>query len=314
MSNGAPALEAVSLRRSFRSFVAVDDASLTLEAGKVTALIGPNGAGKTTLMLMLAGLLRPDAGSIRVRGHDPVTHGALARRELGWMPDAFGMWDSLTATEVLTTMAAAYRLPKAAGAARAAQLLEQVGLTAFADTQAHVLSRGQKQRLGLARALVHSPSVLLLDEPTSGMDPGARIEARTMLRDLAASGVAILVSSHILVELEGMVDDAVFLSHGRTTAPPEIRTDVQPWRLVCLDGESFTPWAAGMGLPVHPDPAPGAGGVPEGGCAVGLHLADQAQAATVLRDAITAGLPIAALAPVPRGLEHTYLEMQLETR
>ena len=203
------------LHRSFGAVHALAGVDLDARPGRVTALIGPNGSGKTTLLLVLAGLLVPHAGHVRVGGFDPVTDGPRARARIGWMPDTFGTWDSLTAREVLLTFAAAYRLPRAAAEARVSELLETVHLSEFADRPASVLSRGQKQRLGLARALVHSPDVLLLDEPASGLDPRSRVDLRLLLRSLAAGGTTVLVSSHVLSELDELVDDAVFLSLDR---------------------------------------------------------------------------------------------------
>ena len=164
----------------------------------VTALVGPNGSGKTTLLLVLAGLLVPDTGSVTVAGSTPSRTARPPGRAPGWMPDTFGTWDSLTAREVLLTFAAAYRLDAATAARRATELLATVHLTEYADRPASVLSRGQKQRLGLARALVHDPTVLLLDEPASGLDPRSRVDLRILLRRLADEGRTILVSSHVL--------------------------------------------------------------------------------------------------------------------
>ena len=180
-------------RRTFGATVAVDDMDLVAPPGEVTALVGPNGAGKTTLLLVLATLLTPDSGTVRIAGHDPVAHPHEVRARMGWMPDTFGTYDSLTAREVLEFVAAAYRLPKTRHAARARELLALVHLAEFAERPVHVLSRGQKQRLGLARAIVHDPAVLLLDEPAAGLDPRSRIELRSILRELAAGGRAVLV-------------------------------------------------------------------------------------------------------------------------
>src|SRR3954453_7973179 len=209
-------IRVTGLRRAFGRVQALDGVALPARAGAVTALVGPNGSGKTTLLLVLAGLLVPDAGSVLVAGVDPVLDSRGGGARTGWMPDTFGTWDSLTAREVLTTFGLAYRLGNAE--ARAAELLETVHLTEFADRPASVLSRGQKQRLGLARALVHSPDVLLLDEPASGLDPRSRVDLRLLLRRLADEGRTVLVSSHVLSELEEMSDDAVFLSRGRTVS------------------------------------------------------------------------------------------------
>ena len=177
------------LRRSFGTVKAVDGIDLTAAPGEVTALVGPNGAGKTTLLLVLATLLAPDEGTVRVAGHDPVTAPRQVRRLMGWMPDGFGTWDTLTVREVLATVAATYGIGRAAAADRIEELLALVHLADLHDRPARVLSRGQKQRLGLARALVHDPDVLLLDEPAAGLDPRSRIELRDVLRDLQAHGL-----------------------------------------------------------------------------------------------------------------------------
>src|SRR5690606_12752297 len=160
---------AEGVSRSFGTVQAVREASFRAERGRVTGLVGPNGAGKTTLLLMLASLLAPDSGTIRIGEIDPLADPLSARRLLGWMPDALGAWPSLTARETIVTCARLYDIERTAAEARAAELLTLVGLQDLADAQAKVLSRGQKQKLGLARALVHDPQVLLLDEPASGL-------------------------------------------------------------------------------------------------------------------------------------------------
>ena len=210
MSNVAPQLTPVprpaapggivvrGVARSFGAVHALAGADLDVRPGAVTALVGPNGSGKTTLLLVLAGLLTPDAGTVTVAGLDPVTQGPAARAVTGWMPDAFGTCDSLTAREVLATFADAYRIPPPVARDRVSLLLETVHLSEYADRPASVLSRGQKQRLGLARALVHDPRVLLLDEPAAGLDPRSRVDLRLLVRRLADEGRTVLISSHVL--------------------------------------------------------------------------------------------------------------------
>jgi len=295
------------VRRSFGPVHAVADVDLVAAPGRVTALIGPNGSGKTTLLLMLAGLLTPDAGSIRVAGVDPVTQNYVARSRTGWMPDVFGTWDSLTAREVLTTVAAAYRIDAAAGRDRASELLELVHLSELADQPAHVLSRGQKQRLGLARALVHDPDVLLLDEPASGLDPRSRVDLRVLIRRLAAEGKTILVSSHVLTELDEMADDAVFISRGRTVATQSVADGDRPreWRLTGLDTDALVAWLDDNG-PAHRKEADGPG--------VLVELTGDAAAAALLRSAIEAGIDVSSLAPAGGVLEQVYLALEEERR
>ncbi len=307
-----PGISVTGVHRSFGAVRALDGVDLTARAGAVTALVGPNGSGKTTLLLILAGLLTPDAGEVRVAGYDPVRQGPAARARTGWMPDAFGTWDSLTAREVLLTFAAAYRLPASVAAPRAAELLRTVHLTEYADRPASVLSRGQKQRLGLARALVHDPAVLLLDEPASGLDPRSRVDLRVLLRELAARGTTVLVSSHVLAELDELADDAVFLSRGRTVSPDALPAATGEWRMRALSLESLTGWLTSVGAAWRPDD--GADGGPTGGGGVLLPVAGEDGAARLLADAVRAGVPVTTLAPAGGTLERAYLALEEERR
>jgi len=316
-------IEVTGLRRAFGAVKALDGADLVARAGAVTALVGPNGSGKTTLLLVLAGLLVPDSGQVRVAGHDPVTDNAGARARTGWMPDAFGTWDSLTAREVLTTFADAYRVDRTTAAARIDELLATVHLSEYADQPAAVLSRGQKQRLGLARALVHDPQVLLLDEPASGLDPRSRVDLRLLLRRLADEGRTVLVSSHVLAELDEMADDAVFLSRGRTVAGLSENDAVsgrRTWHVRSLSVAALTDWLDTAGVAWRPDGAPRTLGTPaapgNAGSAGGVlvDVAGEAGAAALLRDAVTAGVPVVSSAPAAGALEQAYLALEEERR
>ncbi|WEK62369.1 MAG: ABC transporter ATP-binding protein [Candidatus Microbacterium colombiense] len=301
-------VDAVS--RSFGSVHAVRGATLHAAEGRVTGLVGPNGAGKTTLLLMLASLLAPDEGTIRIGGIDPSADPLAARRLLGWMPDALGAWPSLTARETLVTTARLYGIATPDAAQRAAQLLELVGLAALADSPAKVLSRGQKQKLGLARALVHDPQVLLLDEPASGLDPEARVQLRVLLRRLAAEGRTVLISSHILSELEEVVDDAVFLVAGSVVDASPAQATSRAWRVRLVGATpervNADSWqvASTLGVPAE------SLGADRGAVLLGLD-GDEA-AAQALRRLVEAGLPIAEFAPAQSDLEHTFLNLQPE--
>lgn len=296
------------VRRSFGNVHAVRDVSLEAREGAVTGLVGPNGSGKTTLLLMLASLLAPDAGEIRIGGVDPVADPAAARALLGWMPDALGAWSSLTARETIVMTGRLYDLAPDIAKSRAAQLLQEVGLDQLADAPARVLSRGQKQRLGLARALVHDPRVLLLDEPASGLDPQARIELRQLLRRLAADGRTILISSHILSELEEVVDDAVFLLQGATVSSErvaEAATRQRTWRIRLADRDataSVLPVAQALGLD--------AALLPVDRRDVLVGFASDGDAAAGLAALVGAGLPVAEYSAATGLLEHTFLDLE----
>lgn len=314
---GTDGIVVQGLRRAFGTVQALDGVDLRARAGAVTALVGPNGSGKTTLLLVLAGLLVPDEGRVVVAGHDPVVDGPAARARTGWMPDAFGTWDSLTAREVLGTFAAAYRIPKQRADDRVTELLATVHLSEFADRPASVLSRGQKQRLGLARALVHDPHVLLLDEPASGLDPRSRVDLRVLLRRLADEGRTVLVSSHVLSELEEMADDAVFLSKGRTvvdswSADATART-ARPFHLKALAAGPLAAWLATAGVAWRPD-GPTVETAPDRPAGVHVDVTDDADAARVLRAAVTAGVDVTSYAPVVGRLEQAYLDLEEERR
>ena len=296
-------VEAAAVRRTFGDIVAVDHVDLTAPPGSVTALVGPNGSGKTTLLLVLATLLRPDSGTVWVANSDPVTDPQAVRAVTGWMPDSFGTYDTLTAREVLEFAASAYRLPRDRGAQRTRELLELIHLADYADLPVHVLSRGQKQRLGLARALVHDPSVLLLDEPAAGLDPRSRIELRGVLRGLAADGRAVLVSSHVLAELETTADRVVFVDRGKTVSEQELadlpRSERRPWRMQALDRNSLVDALDRYGIE-HADPDPSG---------VEVLLSGDEAAAQLLARLVRDEVRVTTCAPVGSGLEEAYLAM-----
>lgn len=276
--------------------------TLTAHTGRITGLVGPNGAGKTTLLLMLASLLQPDDGRIRIAGADPVDDPAAVRRAVGWMPDALGAWASLTARETLVYTGRLYGMPRAEAQARAAALLTRVGLDALAGSPARVLSRGQKQRLGLARALVHDPQVLLLDEPASGLDPQARIELRRLLRSFADAGRTVLVSSHVLAELEEMVDDAVFVVAGQSVAAPAAPGRTRRWRLRAA-GEAPSPIAVAAALGLAPDDV----AIDRDG--VSVPFVSEEDAAAGLARLVRDGIRVVEFAPAVGRLEQAFLDL-----
>ncbi len=198
--------------------VAVRDLSFAIPRGEVFGFIGPNGAGKTTTIKVLATLLKPAAGTARIDGMDVTREPGRIRERIGYMPDFFGVYESLTVNEYLHFFAAAYRLGGRKRKAVVGDVLALTDLTDKRDAPVDALSRGMKQRLGLARVLLHDPDLLLLDEPASGLDPRARIEVRELLKELRKMGKTILVSSHILHELAQICTRIGIIEAGRMVA------------------------------------------------------------------------------------------------
>ena len=203
------------LTRYSGSFLALDHLSLTIHDGELHGFVGPNGAGKTTTMRILATLLKPSEGTAALDGVDVAGHPREIRRLMGYMPDFFGVYDRLKAWEYLDFYARCYGFGQKERRRMTDSLLELVNLTDKRDSYVDVLSRGMKQRLCLARALIHDPRLLILDEPASGMDPRARAEMKGILRTLKDMGKTVLISSHILPELSEMCDSLTIIDHGR---------------------------------------------------------------------------------------------------
>lgn len=203
------------VEKSFGMTRALDQFSLQVPQGLVYGLIGPNGAGKTTAMSILATLQLPDAGMVKVDGRDVVTEAVEVRGKIGYMPDFFGVYDGLRASEYLEFFAAAYHLPQQGRPRLVEKLLELVNLSDKSNDYVDSLSRGMKQRLALARCLVHDPGVLILDEPASGLDPRARAEMKEIIRGLKQLKKTVLISSHILPELAEICDEVAIMEYGR---------------------------------------------------------------------------------------------------
>ncbi|HKE87650.1 MAG TPA: ABC transporter ATP-binding protein [Vicinamibacterales bacterium] len=211
-------LQLDGLVRHFDNVHAVDDISFSVERGKVLGFIGPNGAGKTTTMRMLATLETPQRGDARIGGYSVLDEPAKVRRITGFMPDSAGVYAHTTVTEYLDFFARAYHLRGAARREAVDSIIEFMGIGDLRDRNVERLSKGLQQRVALGRALVHDPQVLILDEPAANLDPRARIEFRALIRELAADGKTILLSSHILTELAEMCDAIAVIEKGRILA------------------------------------------------------------------------------------------------
>ncbi len=216
---GAPPLvEVRNLRICYGKAVAVDGISFEIPRGEVFGFIGPNGAGKTTTIKALATLLKPDEGRIMIKGMQTTRNPRQIRRQIGYMPDNLGVYEDLTVVEYLHFFAAAYRLRSSERKTVVDDVLSLTDLAGKRNAEVDSLSRGMKQRLGIARVLLHDPEFLLLDEPASGLDPRARIEIREILKELRGLGKTILISSHILHELAQMCTRIGIIEQGRMVA------------------------------------------------------------------------------------------------
>ena len=218
MSNGAPPLPAVQtlgLTRTYGTMVALNALDLIVNQGDLFGFIGSNGAGKTTTLRILATFLAPTAGQAIVLGHDVVGDADAVRHVIGYMPDFFGVYKDMEVTEYLDFFGACYKIPTVQREKTVNDVLELVGLSEKKGALIGALSRGMQQRLGLARVLIHDPKVLLLDEPASGLDPRARIEMMAILQELQRMGKTIIISSHILSELETLCNRVAIIERGK---------------------------------------------------------------------------------------------------
>ena len=209
------AVQTFGLTRHFDSLTALANLDLTVYRGDLFGFIGSNGAGKTTTLRILATFLAPSAGTATILGHDIRQAADAVRHVIGYMPDFFGVYQDMEVTEYLDFFGACYRIPTAQREKTVADVLELMGLSDKKGALIGTLSRGMQQRLGLARVLIHDPQILLLDEPASGLDPRARIEVMAILHELQRLGKTIIISSHILSELQSLCNRVGIIEKGR---------------------------------------------------------------------------------------------------
>ena len=209
-----PAVQTFNLTRLYGDMVALNNLNLTVNRGDLFGFIGSNGAGKTTTLRILATFLAPSGGTAQVAGHDVVKDADAVRHVIGYMPDFFGVYKDMEVTEYLDFFGACYRIPTAQREKTVADVLELAGLTEKRGSIIGTLSRGMQQRLGQARVLIHDPKLLLLDEPASGLDPRARLEMMAILHELQRLGKTIIISSHILSELQTLCNRVAIIEKG----------------------------------------------------------------------------------------------------
>ena len=236
-------LEIRGLRKTYGNLTVLSDLDLSVPTGALFGLMGDNGAGKTTLFRIAAGLLAPDAGTVKIDDVDLLRNSAEARLKIGYVPDYFGSYEGLTVAEYMDFFARAFGMRGREARVRCEMLTDGAGLSDRADFPVDGLSRGMQQQLSIARALIHDPDLLILDEPTSGLDPASRFSVREMLGELCDRGKTILISSHVLSELSEICTDIGILEQGKVKITGEVSEilgrieNSNPLRITVLAGE-----------------------------------------------------------------------------
>jgi ABC-2 type transport system ATP-binding protein len=301
-----PMLHVENLFFDYPGHRALNDVSLFLERGTITALVGPNGAGKSTLMRLCAALDQPFSGTVRLDDVDVHANPRAAHRRMGFLPDFFGLYDELTLLQGLIYRAAAQGVPRAQRRTIAQAAAERLEISDRLGQKAGTLSRGLRQRLAIAQAVLHEPTFLMLDEPASGLDPSARIGLSAVLRNLARDGMTILVSSHILAELEDYSTHILMLRQGEVVdhAPLTVMGTVTERRVeIRLDFAHPVAELRKRLLAI--------GGIEVLSCgvddAIVMSDPDPSARAEMLSSVMNAGLPLASFAPERRSLQDIYL-------
>jgi ABC-2 type transport system ATP-binding protein len=300
------------LTKRYDRTVAVAGLDLSIERGEIFGLVGPNGAGKTTMLRMLATLLPPTSGDAEIGGESIRRNPQAVRRVLGYMPDAFGVYDDMKVWEYLDFFGRCYGLGPAQRKRMIGDLLDLVDLASKRDSYVAGLSRGMQQRLCLAHALVHDPEVLLLDEPASGLDPRARVELRELLRELRSLGKTILISSHILPELEELCTSVAIVDRGRVLAAGTI-ADIgqrlrvgEVLRVRVLGGE----WEAETARAWFEARNDVASAMRDGSGEIEIGFrGDEAAAAALLAAAVRAKLSVVSYSPAATDLQELFLQV-----
>jgi ABC-2 type transport system ATP-binding protein len=233
MPSGEPVVATRDLTKKYGQLFALDRLTMSVDRGQILGFIGPNGAGKTTAIKILVGLARPTSGSAMVAGTDCVADPRKIRKLVGYMPDIFGVYDNMRVGEYLDFFGAAFGIRRRERTRRIDQVLETCGASTFKDLFVEALSHGMKQRVAIARTLLHDPAVIFLDEPTNGLDPQARIEMRQLLLDLAGRGKTLIVTSHVLPELSHICDRVAIITRGKLRAfgtQEEVTRQLSPLR------------------------------------------------------------------------------------
>jgi ABC-2 type transport system ATP-binding protein len=304
-------ISAEDLTKVYGQRTALDHVSFEVPEGEIFGFVGPNGAGKTTTLRILAALLEPTSGRASIDGADVAQNPGRVHTRIGYMPDFFGVYDQLTVAEYLDFYAACYRQPKERRTKIVGELLELIGLTDRRDQLVDTLSRGLKQRLCLARALVHDPVVLLLDEPASGLDPRARVEMREILKELRGMGKTIIISSHILPELTELCTMIGIIDHGRMRAVGSVQDVIRGLsadrrlRITVVGArEPAIAILEPLGSVRHVEVA--------NGTIEATYEGDDSTAADILQALTASGIKVSAFSQVDGGLEEAFMRATSE--
>ena len=296
-----------NLCKTFGKLVAVNDLCMSVDRGDIMGFIGPNGAGKTTTIRMIATLLEPTSGTAYVDGIDVLEEPEIVRALIGYMPDFFGLYDDLLVWEYLDYFASAYKIPKPKRKQAINDVLELTDLTGKYDAQVESLSRGMKQRLCLAKTLLHDPKLLLLDEPASGLDPRARAEIKDILRELGRMGKTILISSHILPELADFCNKVAIIEQGKMVVSGPVDDIVEQVRsdraveIKVVENQ--------QGVVELLRPMPGVAGVEIRDGAVHARLRNEAAQHEILEALVNGGFKVQSFTETELDLEDVFLKV-----
>lgn len=305
-------LEVRNLKKRFGHMWAVNNLNFKLSPGRIYAFVGPNGAGKTTTMRMIATLEEPTSGTITIDGQSVQEEPYAIRRMIGYMPDHYGVYPDLTIRDYLEFYARAYGIPQDVRRSRISNIMEFTGLDRIDGKRVDALSKGMMQRLNMGRGLLNDPRILVLDEPAAGLDPRARIELRYLLKQLAAQGRTIFISSHILTELAEMCDEMLIIDRGRQVmfgTVEQIQAEMQESVEISirvlepqLNSERIETWL--LEQPNVSDLT-----VSENGIVRLTYPGDRQQCADLLKQLVSAGFPIMEFRPVMLSMEEVFMQI-----
>ena len=316
-TDGEPVVVCDHLTKTYGEFHALDDLSFTLSRGQILGFIGPNGAGKTTTIKILVGLSKPTSGRATIAGADCETEARKIKRLVGFMPDVFGAYDNMRVREYLDFFGAAFKIPRKERARRIDECMDITGSDYMKDRHVEALSHGMKQRVAIARTMLHDPEVLILDEPANGLDPNARIEMRQILLRLAEMGKTLIVTSHILPELSRICDTVAIITHGKLRSFGPLQTIMRTLsqrrmiELVLLNHDHADRVAAALTKQLGPE-AEVTASPAEGEVRFSTTLDDRGLAALQSK-LVAANVKLVQFREVPLDLEDAFLEVTRQT-